>query len=184
MLFNLPKDTPRLEIGNRCGSTDYIDFLKWKEVTSDIMYGIDRFQRSFIVIKFMVEDYPKPLMQTFFQRYTDEEYWMGCGHATNLLIDTTGGMSFDQQELIQNIIDGKEVTIEDKHHPDEFSYCGVTKLLGKKVSLFDQKKHDASIVIQRAWKLCRYDPIYKMCETVLINNHKEIELEFNRQLIT
>ena len=51
------------------------------------------------------------------------------------------------------------------------------KLLGKKVILFDQKKHDASIVIQRFWRLCRYHPSYKMCETVQINNQKEIEQE-------
>lgn len=183
MIFDLPEDTPVLNIGRRHGYTDYIDFIKYDEVTSPIMYGVDCFQRPFIVIKFTVEGVTESLMQTFFQRYTGGECWMGCGHATPWLIDTCGGMSEDQQKLIQNIIDGKEVIMEEKHRVDGIGYRNI-KLLGKKVKLFDQKKHDASIVIQRAWRLCRYDPSYKMCETVQLNNIKEIEQQYNRQLFT
>jgi len=32
------------------------------------------------------------------------------------------------------------------------------------------RKKNCSRVIQRQWEKCRYDPEYKMCETVLLNN--------------
>ena len=40
---------PKLDIGQRVGATDYIDFITWKEVTSPVMWGIDIFSRSFLL---------------------------------------------------------------------------------------------------------------------------------------
>ena len=42
---------PILDVGNRQGMTDYIDFIHESEVTSPVMRGIDRFKRPFIVMK-------------------------------------------------------------------------------------------------------------------------------------
>ena len=186
MIFDLPKNTPKLEIYNRCGYTDYIDFLKWNEIEAPIMYGIDCYGRSFIVIKFIIIETGKKIMQTFFQRYTRGSSWMGCGHATSLLIDTIGGMSKDQIEFIQNIINGKNVTMEDKHRPDTYTgfYFNENSNSKYTVSLFDEKKHIAATTIQNAWKLCRYDPIYKMCSKVQIRNLDDIESEYNKEILT
>lgn len=186
MIFDLPKNTPKLEIYNRCGYTDYIDFIKWNEFDTPIVYGIDRFKRSFVVIKFIIIETGKKIMQTFFQRYTRGITWMGCGHATGLLIDTTGGISKDQIEFIQNIINGNTVEIEDKHRPESNTGFYFNENINSKftVSLFDEKKHIAATIIQNAWKLCRYDPIYKMCSKVQINNLKEIESEYNKEILT
>lgn len=38
----------------------------------------------------------------------------------------------------------------------------------KKLNL--QSKKTAATTLQRAWRKCRYNPEYKMCETVLLNN--------------
>ena len=38
---------PKLDIGNRMGTTDYIDFLKMEEITHPIMTGLDIFKRYF-----------------------------------------------------------------------------------------------------------------------------------------
>ena len=99
---------PILNIGNRTGVTDYIDFISWDEVTSPVMRGQDIYGREFFVIKFLVDNKIK-LMQTFFQRYSiEEDLWQGCGHATEQLIETCGGMRPEQFKFIERIINYNE----------------------------------------------------------------------------
>lgn len=107
------KQFPNLDVGQRNGATDYIDYLKWDEVKESVMVGVDKFRRKFIVFKMLVND-TIPVMQTFFQRYTDGKSWVGCGHATkhNLLF-TEGGMNTDQFRLLNTIASGKRVSLED-----------------------------------------------------------------------
>ena len=69
-MLEIPKNIPILNLGRRCGHTEYIDFIRWKEVTSPIMTGYDLFGRKFVVIKFIIEESQIPIMQTFFQRYS------------------------------------------------------------------------------------------------------------------
>ena len=45
---------PILDLGNRVGWTQYIDFITWDEVNYPIMKGRDKFNRYFIVIKMIV----------------------------------------------------------------------------------------------------------------------------------
>ena len=52
MFFETIKNLPRININIKCGYTDYIDFLQWNEVTEPAMYGIDCYNREFIVVKF------------------------------------------------------------------------------------------------------------------------------------
>ena len=99
---------PKLDIGERVGTTDYIDFITWKEVTSPVMWGIDIFSRPFFIIKCIVNG-KHNLMQTFFQRYTQGSKWQGCGHATPYFLDTCGGgVNLDQINLIKDIMDDKK----------------------------------------------------------------------------
>ncbi len=159
---------PKLDIGERVGATDYIDFIRWKEVTSPVMWGIDRFSRTFFVVKCIVNGKHK-LMQTFFQRYTQGSQWQGCGHATTTFLETCGvGLSLDQINLIKDIIDNKKVYLEEKHR-----FNGSIKSQDY-VELYDEKKESAAICIQRYWRLCRYDPNYEMCHKVQHNNMKEL----------
>jgi hypothetical protein len=165
---------PILNIGNKGGHTDYIDFLKWDEVTNPVMIGIDCYKRYFVVVKFFVNNKYK-LMQTFFQRYTDGSGWMGCGHATTNLISTSGYMNEHQFQLIRDIINGKTVQLKEEHKPDyQVFYNHNDKHDYGQVELYDEKKWNAAIVIQKQWKLCRYNPKYKMCEIVQMRNLGDI----------
>lgn len=164
MFFDKIKNLPKLEIGYREGGTDYIDFIKWNEVTEPAMFGVDKFRRNFVVIKFILnKNSKKPIkiMQTFFERYTGGGMWMGCGHATQYLMFTIGGMKNEQFEFLNQILSGNEMEI-----PNDINSNFET---GTKVELYDQKK-EAAIKIQRQWRICRYDPIYKMCEKVQCRN--------------
>lgn len=78
--FGLQKleELPVLDLKNRRGATDYIDFVKNDEMTSPIMKGIDCFKRPFLAIKvkctYKTEELePTEVVGTFFQRYTDDE---------------------------------------------------------------------------------------------------------------
>lgn len=112
--------------------TDYIDYFMCCDIPGNIAKGTDKFWRNFFCVKFEVEGRSSVIMQTFFQRYTDDDgLWMGCGHATINLMTTYGGMSSIQEDLVKDIISGKEVEINSGHHPVEWDW------IGKKVKLWD-----------------------------------------------
>ena len=161
---------PKLNIGNRQGWTDYIDFIKWDEVKYPAMAGIDVFYRKFIVVKFLIDN--TKVMQTFFQRYTHGSMIMGCGHATVNLIDTSGGMNDEQQKFILDIIKNKSAIMKREYYPEN-------DWAGKEVILFNEKEWNAAKLIQSKWRLCRYNPKYKMCEKVLMNNINLIDNPIN-----
>lgn len=121
--FNLPHNTPLLQLNYNNETGDYIDFIRSNEVVHSVMHGTDKYNRPFIVLKVNVYDANNNLkdtrIETFFQRYTDNQYlWMGCGHATNLFISTIGGMSSCQFELITDLIAGNTVIVKECHCPD------------------------------------------------------------------
>jgi hypothetical protein len=133
---------PILDVGNRQGDTGYIDYLKWEEVTNPIMKGVDRCYRKFIVIKHKVYDdggSPIYLMFTIFQRYSDSEsVYHICGHATDLIADTSGGADNEQFKLVVDLIEGKEVTILNEHRSPGF--------IGKKSSLMSNEDVQSQLV--------------------------------------
>ena len=112
--FNFGNDAKTLYIGDRVGETQYIDFLSWEEVEEPVMKGYDVYGRKFFVIKMLVLN--QRIMQTFFMRYSDGIGWMGCGHATKNLIDTSGCMSDIQIQLIQDIINNQIIVIYIYHY--------------------------------------------------------------------
>jgi len=161
-LYNLP-NIPDYDVGNRNGHTDYIDYLKWNEITEPVMKGIDIFGRHFVVVKMKIDN--KLFMETYFQRYTNGSSWMSCGHATSSFLETCGtGLQDNQIQLLKSIILGESIKIKDEHRT-AYPYYG-----GKKVKLYDEKKEKAAKVIQEQWRKCRYNPKYKMCSTVQLKN--------------
>lgn len=105
---------PVIDVGNRNGKTDYIDYLSWDEVKHPVMVGTDKFKRNFMVVKMTVDD--TKIMQTFFQRYTNGSVWMPCGHATELLLNVRL-MTKKDFNLIKNIIEGNNVKLDINEHP-------------------------------------------------------------------
>tara|TARA_B110001469_G_C9637351_1_gene319755 strand:+ start:2287 stop:2820 length:534 start_codon:yes stop_codon:yes gene_type:complete len=163
---------PILNIKNKVGDTSYIDFITKEQMTSNIMWGTDLYNRYFITINMNIDSDNKynkamDLMQTFFERYTNSSnLWMGTGHHGVQLIDTYGGMNDIQFKLIQDIIDNNLIKITKEHQPCQGSF------IDKHVC--NRNVYNAILKIQRAWRLCRYSPDYKMCERVQMNNLDEI----------
>ena len=166
------KDFPLLYLGNRKGHTDYIDFIKWEEVTSPIMKGYDCFNRKFIVIKMIVDNVK--IMQTFFQRYSaNPKLWMGCGCSTTNLIDTSGSMDNNQLKLLIELLNNKRAFILKEHRPWRNHF------INKWVYVYDDKQWNAALVIQKYWRLCRYNPNYKLCHTIQTKNLHDIYDDYN-----
>ena len=66
---------PHLDIGNRKGWTDYIDFIRPNEFTTSGVQGVDCYRRPFICLKMKCTfDSGETCyrFQTFFRRYTDD----------------------------------------------------------------------------------------------------------------
>jgi hypothetical protein len=118
---------PILDLGKRCGSTDYIDFIKTAEVKYPIVKGIDCYKRPFIVMKVISVDDGSLYMETFFQRYTDDTHlWMGAGHHYQFM-DTYGGMTEKQFQLLKRLIEGQTCDLPQKissdHQPKKIRLC-------------------------------------------------------------
>ena len=158
------KSLPNLNIGKRNGMTDYIDFIPFNEVNA-MAKGTDCFGREFIVIKCVIDN--RPIMQTFFQRYSDyTSNWMGCGHATELLIDTSGGMNDKQFNLLADLIMEKNVIIKKEHSPTSQYYINKT--------VFPYRHYMAAKIIKQQWRMCRWNPTYTMCKTIQHKNYMDI----------
>ena len=117
------------------------------------------------------------VLQTIFQRYTDKLYfWRGCGHGSPnpLLFDSDIDIGIPQLNLLLKVMKNETVRITQNHTYSDY--------IGKDVCLFDQEKWDATKVIQKNWRKCRYDPSYKMCENVLLHNLNDIYTKHNKEI--
>ena len=90
--FDRVPDT--FDLGNRMGSTDYIDFLTQDEVPKNIMKGIDCYGRKFLTMKIggIGLDDKKffKSAQVFFERYINQPYIVSADFE-GMFIWTTGG---------------------------------------------------------------------------------------------
>lgn len=106
-----------LDIKDKRGNTDYIDFIKQSDVTTSLTKGIDVFKRPFLILLGILhfdsgDEVDIEVFQTFFQRYTNNQtLWVGCGHRGINLMETSGGMSEAQITLLQELIINKKVTV-------------------------------------------------------------------------
>lgn len=78
------KSFPVLDLKNRQGSTDYIDFISPNELKAPIMTFTDMHGREGITFRFVqIRDgkaVTSPQVQTFFQRYKDDSNWSSTSH--------------------------------------------------------------------------------------------------------
>lgn len=175
-IFEKDSTIPTYDVGDMDGHTGYIDYLIWDEITYPIMKGIDKYQRPFIVIKLYLNG--TRIMQTFFQRYTDSyNDWRGCGHATKMLMNNTGPMRKKHVNLVNKIISTLthteqyiSIEIKKKHNPESEIFIGkylaICDYNKGYIALHNMQDIIASRTIQRAWRLCRYNPYYYMCRKI------------------
>jgi hypothetical protein len=171
---------PVLDVGDRVGDTEYIDYIKVEEMTSPVMRGVDRYNRKFVVLKLLIGD--KVVLQTFFQRFTNVEYfllnweagdarpqWRGCGNwsPNTLLCSSHEDVGDPELAFLLKVMKGNIERITDDLHFTPY-------YLGKYIYLYDEAKRPAAITIQRKWRECRYNPAYRMCTRVQLRAMEEV----------
>ena len=159
------------DLGGRMGMTDYIDFLTQDEVPKNVMKGIDRYGRKFLTIKVggFCLDKNKFFRsaQVFFQRYTDSPY-IASACFEGSFIQTFGGATLVQYQLINDLVDGKAVKITEEHRFNS-NKCNII------IASMDYWENKFSKIIQRNWDVCRYNPKYTICKKILNEQFDEYE---------
>ena len=104
-------ELPVLDLKDKIGSTDYIDFVKIEDMTHNIMKGVDFYRRKFVSIKYWITDTTEPInsyqaVGTFFQRYTDDpDTWAyGTCYALNMLFYESRVRLYDYKNLTTRIL--------------------------------------------------------------------------------
>ena len=160
--FDRVQDT--FDIGDRMGTTDYIDFLSPDEVPKNIMKGVDCYGRKFLTLK--VGGYDLDNMkffrtgQVFFERYTDAPYITSGQFGDSMFIWTTGGTRPEQYQLINDLVDGKLVEIKEEHKFNSGKFPGI-------IASMDYWDNHFAKVIQKNFLIARYNPKYTICNNVL-----------------
>ena len=111
-IYNI--ECPILDIGQKAGSTGYIDFINSNEFIESLRKGIDKTDRKFISFRANIEYSNGQNVETFttlFQRYSDDEYlWMGAGKQTHLFA-TYGGINIYQLQLLYKLLTERTVMV-------------------------------------------------------------------------
>jgi len=167
------------DIGGRSGHTDYIDFLKLDEVPKNVMRGVDCFRRKFITLKVGVQDQKtgelRKSSQVFFQRYTDGRSWMGANFGSNWFLETCGGMTNNQYDIIEDLVNGKTIKLTDAHrHSGGFNN-------GDIIATMDtwETRERAANIIKRNWLIAFYDPSYSIRKNILNRQFDEYAEELH-----
>ena len=153
--------------------------FKWEEIEYPVMKGTDILDRPFIILKLIIGKLNVKVMQCFFFGYSWGRSIGFIGSYDNQgnnnneynLILTEGGMNLEQYNLIKCLVNGECVKLKEDHKliSDEF--------VGHYIQLYDKKKWEAAKIIQKYWRICRYNPEYKLCSIVQNNNFNEIYKE-------
>jgi hypothetical protein len=117
MLAIMKKDYPVL-ITTLEGHTGYIDFIEYSDVSSPVTKGYDIHGRPFFVVRAMItrqDGSTFDVFQTFFQRYTEGGYWMGCGHGGNKFINTDGGLQERQALFLTELLENNCMDLSEKN---------------------------------------------------------------------
>ena len=152
------------DLGGRMGTTDYIDFLYEDEV-SNITKGTDCYGRKFLTMKIGGIDLDTMKFfkcgQVFFERYTGEPY-IASGEFIDMrsFIATYGGTKPIQYQLINDLVDGKLVKVNEEHRFNS-SDCNVI------IANMDYWENRFAKIIQKNWNICRYNPNYTICKKIV-----------------
>ena len=157
------------DLGNRMGSTDYIDFLTQDEVPKNMMKGVDCYGRKFLTMKIggIGLDDKKFFKsgQVFFERYSNEPY-IASGNFEGMFIWTTGGTNPEQYKLINDLVDGKLVIIKDEH---KFNSSNSNVAIAN----MDYWENKFAKIIQKNFILARYNPNYTICKNIINRQYDE-----------
>lgn len=143
---------------------DYIDYLEQSKVPKNVMKGKDFWGRRYITLKVGIQDAETGKLhktaQVFFQRYSnDERMWTGADFEGEFL-KVGGGLSREQHQLLNDIVCGKKVVLEEVHRCKSKHY-------GHIIASMDVWEKEAIDCIQRNWIIAHSNPKYTLKKQLL-----------------
>jgi hypothetical protein len=114
---NIYDTLPILDIGNKMGLTDYIDFIKAEDMNHPLMKGTDIYGRKFIAIKVKTHNTKtnqyKEIVGTFFQRYSNtNQYAFGTVYDLNIIHHDSRLREYQSENLekrLKLLLDGQTI---------------------------------------------------------------------------
>jgi hypothetical protein len=94
---------PELDLGDKCGSTGYLDFLRPEDMTAPVMRGSDKYGRPFVA--FRMERKAQVQVEVVFRRYTTGSTWTSGGGC----ILCTGALTAEDLLFIKRLAAGEQV---------------------------------------------------------------------------
>lgn len=168
-------------IGKMIGDIRNLDWMDLENLNNDVTIGSSiNDSNCFLVIKYEIRISSFKTIkgaQCFFRPYLHhKDFWISNDNSLSF-IKTEPMVTANQFILINNLIKKKIVTLHRYHYPLENKY------IGKKIALQGVWKIKKAIdIIEKNWLICRYEPKYKMCEQVLMNNIEEAREEYLNSL--
>lgn len=143
---------------------DYIDYLEQSLVPKNVMKGKDLWGRKYITLKVGIQSSATGKLlktaQVFFQRYSnDERLWAGADFEGEFL-KVGGGLSQEQHTLINDIVCGKKVVLQEVHRCKKKHY-------GDVIASMDVWEKEAIDCIQRNWIIAHSNPKYTLKQQLL-----------------
>ena len=159
-------------LGTGMGHTDYIDFLYQDEVPKNMMKGRDHYGRKFLTMKIggigLDDNKFFRSGQVFFQRYTDSPY-IASADFEGMFIQTFGGATPEQYQLINDLVDRKLIKIKEEHRFNSNKHNVI-------IANMDYWENSSAKIIQKNWDICRYNPKYTICKKILNEQFDEYSM--------
>jgi hypothetical protein len=95
----------------------YIDFIHCKDMEYPVMIGIDKFNRSFVTMRYNVYNNELKFLGTkvesFFQRYTNNKYCWTSGETGGFVYASIcqSRLNTERSEMIKTLLSNKKVKI-------------------------------------------------------------------------
>ena len=160
------KEIHTTDIGKMLGDVYNLDWMDFEKIKKNIVLGSNINDKIwFLFMRYEIQISPIKKKKNYQVFYQNEQKFFKTNHDTLFYVDPCKGLNKNQEFLLRDLLKGNIVIIEQKHNPISKDY------IGKKIAVPEVwEKKGAVDIIEKNWLICRYEPKYKMCEKVLMNN--------------
>ena len=144
---------------------NFIYYLRYDLLLNPIIldyYNHGYYNKHYLIIKLLVGN--KFILHSLWKDYRNHWY---NNMTNNYFINGEGKLTEIQTKLINKLLKGYIVKLDESHQLVD------SKNSNQFVLIATPEIINATKIIQKSWRKCRYHPSYKMCQQVQINNLKE-----------
>lgn len=144
---------------------NFVYYLRYDLLLNPIIldyYNHGFYNKHYLIIKLLVGN--KFILHSLWKDYHNNWY---NNMTNNYFINGIGKLTEIQTHLINNLLTGHIITLNESHQLVD------SNNINKFALIVTPEIINATKIIQNTWRKCRYHPSYIMCQQVQINNLKE-----------